>query len=459
MVFNSFKFLIFFAFFYLFFVIVPGRFKWLWLLIASWFFYFTFKPIYLVVLLGLTVCDFICALAVFKKQGFWKIFFLIFALLVNIGTLLVFKYLGLFGELMAIFKGSNPLSGFSLVVPIGISFHTFQGMAYVIDVYRGKIGPEKKFGIFALFISIFPQLMAGPIERAAHLMPQLTRLFILSKVPFREAILLIATGYVKKMAIADSLGLVVDVIYLSPQNFNGATLAIATVFFGVQLYCDFSGYVDITRGLGKLMGIDFVLNFDKPYFSANITEFWRRWHISLSSWVRDYLYIPLGGNRFGVFRQHCNLIVTMVIMGLWHGSNLTFAVWGVYHGILLVFQKVISAAKIKVLKPIAVIFTFALVNLGWIFFRSENIEVAFGIIRSIFSYSLFSGIQYQPGMLLGAIFIFVLLFCEAADAKWNIWAKIINAHPAVVGFVYAALFYVFVFFSVRKTAQFIYFQF
>jgi len=459
MVFNSIDFLIFCLVFYPIFLLWPSKTKWAWLLISSWFFYFTFKPEYLLILIGLTAVDFFCGKGIVISDGRPKTFFLIFSLAANIGTLVVFKYLGLFGQLWEAASGSNPFAALLFTVPIGISFHTFQGMAYVIDLYRGKIIPERNFGIFALFIGIFPQLMAGPIERAQHLIPQLTRRFSLAAIPFREALLLILAGYIKKLVIADSLGVVVDPIYQNPQNFNGLTLIVATVFFGFQLYCDFSGYIDIARGLGKLLGIDFVSNFKKPYFSANITEFWRRWHISLSEWVRDYLYISLGGNRFGKLRQYLNLVITMAIMGLWHGSSFQFALWGFYHGLLLVFHKIFSTVKIKTPTVVGIILTFISVNLGWVFFRSQNAGQAWLILKTIFGPSLAHPLQYQLGMVFGAILIVTLVILEALDLKWRLKDKIISVHSLAFGAICAILFHFLVLFGAHQPIQFIYFQF
>jgi D-alanyl-lipoteichoic acid acyltransferase DltB (MBOAT superfamily) len=410
-------------------------------------------------LIGLTAIDFFCGREIAVRRYPYKLFFLIIVLVSNIGALAIFKYLGFFEELMNFATGQNSFFSFSIIIPIGISFYAFQGIAYAIDLYRDKIFPEKNFVIFALFISFFPQLISGPIERAQNLIPQLKKPFSLPKINFREALLLILVGYFKKMVIADSLGKVIGPIYGSPGDFNGFTLTVATIFFGFQLYCDFSGYTDIARGFGKLMGINFIINFNKPYFSASISDFWRRWHISLSSWVRDYLYIPLGGNRKGLARQYLNLIITMTIMGMWHGGKLTFVIWGAYHGILLILHKIFLRSKIKIPFLFATILTFILVNIGWIFFRSEDIGKLIKTIEIIFSNSFFSAIQYQQGMLVGAVFIVILIIFEALDLKWRVKNRILSLSPAKIALVYLLLCYAIIFFGVKETNQFIYFQF
>lgn len=465
MVFNSLDFIFFFLVFYPVFLIIPGNFKWVWLLASSWFFYASFKPEYIIVLLFLTLADYFCGREIAKRDGLDKKFFLIAALSCNVGVLFVFKYLGFFAGISGALTGFNPLANFSLILPIGISFHTFQGMAYAIDIYRGKIPFERHFGIFALYISIFPQLVAGPIERAQNLIPQLKKPFSLAPEKFREALFLILAGYIKKIAIADNLGVVVDAVYGSPGDFGGSTLVLATVFFAFQLYCDFSGYVDIARGLAKLLGVDFVINFNKPYFSSDISDFWRRWHISLSSWVRDYLYIPLGGNRKGLRRQIVNLAATMTIMGLWHGANFTFAVWGIYHGFLLALHKIIMVARkglnfsFAAPRAVGIAVTFALVNLGWVFFRSQTIHEALAVLGKIFSPSLLQAPQYSSGMLFGAWLIAGLVFLEALDAKFELKSAAVKANPAVFAFVCAAMFYALIFFGAKDTANFIYSQF
>jgi alginate O-acetyltransferase complex protein AlgI len=331
----------------------------------------------------------------------------------------------------------------------------------VIDIYRRKIEPEKNLGIFALYISAFPQLIAGPIERAEHLIPQLKKKFSFARVPLREASFLILTGYIKKLVIADNLGLVVDQVYASPGNYESPVLLIATLFFGFQIYADFSGYVDIARGLGKLLGINFVINFNKPYFSLNISEFWGRWHISLSSWVKDYIYIPLGGNRKGEIRQLINLVLTMAIMGLWHGAGFPFLLWGIYHGMLLALHK--ALLKFNRVPPfpnsVKILITFLLVNVGWILFRSETLQDTVLVFRGIFHSSLLLSFQYIEGMILGITLILILVLFEILDNDYHIGMRIQKAHPLVLGILYALAIHLLLFFGIKQSLSFIYFQF
>jgi len=467
MVFNSFEFILFFLVFYPIFLVFPASFRWFWLLISSWFLYAAFNPEYIILLLLLTLVDYYCGKEIHRRNQTAKKIFLVISLLCNIGILVFFKYLGFFSGIIGSIFNISIQSGLLLALPIGISFHTFQGMAYVIDIYRGTAKPEPRFGIFALYISIFPQLVAGPIERAQHLIPQLKEKFYLTLACFKEAIALILVGCVKKLAIADNLGIVVNVFYDvdKPYDFNGSTLVIATIFYGFQLYCDFSGYVDIARGLAKLLGVDFVINFNKPYFSTTVTDFWRKWHISLSTWVRDYLYIPLGGNRKGLSRQIINLLVTMTAMGLWHGANLTFVVWGAYHGLLLAAHKLISVVRVKFFLPLALpavisgILTFVFVNLGWIFFRSRDIGESLKIMEKIFSPSLFQLPQYSDGMLLGFWLTAGLLFAEILDIKFKLKKILVEVNPFFFSLVCALLLYFVIFLSAKNTVNFIYSQF
>jgi len=461
---NSLEFIIFLAVFYPVFLIIKDRFRSVWLLAASWFFYFSFKPEYLLLLVFLTAADFwLGNLVAGSSSSRTKKIFLLLGILCNVGVLFVFKYLGFFSGLAAeLLAVGNPLR-LSLVLPVGISFHTFQGMAYLVDIFRKKIAPEKSFLTFALFISIFPQLLAGPIERASHLIPQLKARFNFKNVNLRAALLLIVVGYFKKMVIADNLAVVVDRVYNAPHDFSGAVLLVATVFFGFQLYCDFSGYIDIARGIGKLLGIDFVKNFDKPYFSRNITEFWRRWHISLSDWVRDYIYIPLGGNRKGVPRQYANLILTMSIMGLWHGAGLNFVAWGVYHGILLVLHKLYLNFKFVFLPGIFGIFvTYAAVNIGWIFFRSRSLSDAVYILDKICSSILSRNVfpLQSNEFYFSAFLVVLLLVFELADTKFNFARNFSEkSHPAIFGIFFALAVQLILLFGVHDPVAFIYSQF
>ncbi len=357
------------------------------LLLASYFFYGWWNWSYLMLIIFSTCVDYFCAKEISKQTigKRRKSTFLLISILFNLGILGFFKYYNFFGsELNELFEyiGMNyliPLSDFLL--PIGISFYTFQTLSYTMDVYNGKVEYEKNVFNFALYVSFFPQLVAGPIERPKHLIGQLKNLKSLASYNIKEGFYRITFGLFKKLVIADRLALFVNQVYANPENYDGSLLLIATLFFAFQIYCDFSGYSDIAIGTAKLFGVDLMENFKNPYFSRNIREFWSRWHISLSTWFRDYLYIPLGGNRQLHLR---NIILVFLISGLWHGANWTFIVWGGLHGFYFLLQqlsaKLIKLPKSNISRLFKTVITFCGVCFAWVFFRSNNVHDAFYII-------------------------------------------------------------------------------
>jgi D-alanyl-lipoteichoic acid acyltransferase DltB (MBOAT superfamily) len=326
--------------------------------------------------------------------------FVILSLCANLGLLFSFKYLNFFSEsTRSIFNHFNifvNIPTFNILLPVGISFYTFQTLSYTIDVYKGKLNAEKHLGIFALYVSFFPQLVAGPIERSSRLLPQFYKKFDFDYNNVTNGLKLIVWGLFKKMVVADRLAILVDKIYNNPSHYNGISFLIATFFFSFQIYCDFSGYSDIAIGAAQTMGYKLMDNFFRPYHSKSISEFWRRWHISLSTWFRDYLYIPLGGNKVTKIRWYYNILITFLISGLWHGANWTFVVWGGLHGFYMLFgdwtknirQKLVSISGLEkfpsALKYLRLIITFSLVCFAWIFFRAKNITDAFYIAKHLF---------------------------------------------------------------------------
>lgn len=343
MLFNSLTFAIFLLIVFIVYWALPHKYRWLVLLIASYYFYACWSPKYVVLILISTIPTYIAAILLEREESLLRRKFILTAtLLVCLGLLFFFKYFnfvsGSISELLILFSVRPQPVTLNILLPIGISFYTFQSLGYVIDVYRGKVHPEHHFGIYATFISFFPQLVSGPIGRADSLLPQ-----IKSKKSFQYSeatygLKLMAWGFFKKLAIADVVAQYVDTSYASLRTCSGFDLLIVVFFFTIQIYCDFSGYSDIVIGTAKLMGINLMTNFKSPYFSKSIKEFWSRWHISLSTWFRDYVYIPLGGNRCSKPKHYLNLMITFLASGLWHGANWTFVAWGGIHGLAQVME-------------------------------------------------------------------------------------------------------------------------
>ena len=350
MLFNSFQYPVFFTIVFIIYWNLEHKFRWPMLLIASYYFYMSWNAKYVALILFTTAVSYAAALLIERAESvrFKKAVLSVSALLC-LGVLFVFKYFNFFFEtLNAVFaRFAIPLhvSTLNLLLPVGISFYTFQTLSYVIDVYRGNCRAERHFGIYATFVSFFPQLVAGPVERASNLLPQIkeSRTFDYDQAVY--GLKLMAWGYFKKLAIADVVAIYVDKAYENLASCTGFDLAAAVFFFTLQIYCDFSGYSDIAIGTAKLMGIDLMKNFDSPYFSCSVREFWRRWHISLSTWFRDYVYIPLGGSRCSKLRNYVNLLLTFLVSGLWHGANWTFVFWGGLHGVAQILENVAKSAQ------------------------------------------------------------------------------------------------------------------
>lgn len=385
MLFNSWQFAIFLPIVFILYWIIPHRFRWILLLTASYYFYMSWNVKYVVLILFTTVVSYIAAILLERaRDRRIKKAIVSITLIVCLGVLVAFKYFNfLFGaltEILAVFTiHINPVT-LHLLLPVGISFYTFQTLSYVIDVYRGKVSVERHFGIYATFISFFPQLVAGPIERTENLLPQIKAKHVFNYNQAAYGMRLIAWGLFKKMVIADNLAVYVDIEYDNVFQFRGFALILATIFFTIQIYCDFSGYSDIARGTAKLMGIELMENFSSPYFSTSIKEFWSRWHISLSTWFRDYVYIPLGGNRTKKLRHYFNLLVTFLVSGLWHGASWTFLIWGGVHGVAQIIENAFGISMNKkrgsFLWLVRVCLVFIFVAFAWVFFRAQSITEA-----------------------------------------------------------------------------------
>lgn len=389
MLFNSIPFLLFYILVLVLFYKLSHFQRWVMLIFAGAFFYMYFIPSYIIILLILIFIDFNVARQIPVSRH--KKLLLFFSISSNLGLLLVFKYLNFLnsniGELAKLVGWNYGIETFSLILPLGLSFHTFQSISYVVDVYRKKWKPEKNLLKYSLFVLFFPQLVAGPIERASQLMPQLFVKIEASTENLKIGFQRILFGLFKKIVIADHLAIIVDSVYKSPDQFIGFPLVLATAAFAIQIYCDFSGYSDIAIGLARTFGIKLEENFNSPYLSTSISMFWRRWHISLYKWFQDYIYIPLGGSRVGKLKHSFNILIVFLISGLWHGASWTYIVWGLLHGIFLIGESILNKIKTPLThlpKVIKIFSIFLLVSFAWIFFRANNLADAFYIVNNFY---------------------------------------------------------------------------
>lgn len=402
MLFNSTEFILFLPLVTVVYYIAKHKYRWIILLIASYFFYMALSPKYTIFIIITTISTYVTALLMDRcstKKDKKK--YLILNFTINLGLLIIFKYLNFistsFNTILKALNLSHQLPILNLILPIGISFYTFKALGYSMDVYRQDIKAEKHFGLLALFLSFFPQLLSGPIDRASNLLPQLRKEQKLEYDNIKKSLFLIMWGFFKKMVIADNLALFVNQVYNSPTNYTGIPLIMATIFFGIQIYCDFSGYSDIAIGVGRILGFKAIDNFNRPYASKSVSEFWRRWHMSLSFWFRDYLYIPLGGNRVSSKRWIFNQLIVFLLSGLWHGANWTFILWGMLHGVYIIVSKLTKAMREDISKKLnlnkypkiyaafKVLLTFILVDFAWIFFRANSLSDAGYIVTHLFT--------------------------------------------------------------------------
>lgn len=400
MLFNSLEFLIFFPVVCLLYFPLPQALKKPWLLVCSYYFYMCWHAGFALLIFVSTLSTWVCGFFIERshtvRRRRWA---LVLNLALNLGILFLFKYFDFFSGSIAAIFGAKPLL-LSLTLPVGISFYTFQALGYSIDVYRGDVPHEKSFLNYALFVSFFPQLVAGPIERSANFLPQLHERKYFDEARVESGVIRMIIGFFKKVVVADGLAAFVDVVYAAPETFSAQQLIVATVAFAIQIYCDFGGYSDIAVGAAQVLGFRLMQNFDRPYLAASITDFWRRWHVSLSGWMRDYIYIPLGGNRKGPWRKRLNLFITFLISGLWHGASWNFVVWGGLHGLYQVAGDITRGPRKKLYKdwklenfwPFKVlravfgcVLTFILVNIAYVFFRAQTVADAVTILQRIFT--------------------------------------------------------------------------
>jgi len=451
------------------------------LLASSYYFYMSWKAEYVILIIISTLIDYFAASQIYKRKKIHvRKLFLGLSLFTNLGLLFAFKYFNFVSDSIREFLGlfsiqfNAPI--LHVLLPVGISFYTFQTLSYTFDVYNKKIKPEKHLGIFAVYVSFFPQLVAGPIERAKDLLPQFLKNHRFEYLRVTNGLKLMLWGFFKKLVIADRLAIIVDTVYNDPTGYTGFPLILATVFFAFQIYCDFSGYCDIAVGAAQIMGIKLMDNFKRPYHATSISDFWRRWHISLYSWFKDYIYIPLGGSRVSIPRWYFNLFIVFFISGVWHGANWTFILWGSLHGFYLIFANITRNFRTLIVKKIGLLkfpkihhllkvgITFSLVCFSWIFFRSNSLSDALYTITHMFSgLSLnFSGINIGTNWMGLLIAFGSILFMEIIHLfQTHIGMRhFLSSKPVWLRWAtYAIIIFAILLFGIFENKQFIYFQF
>jgi D-alanyl-lipoteichoic acid acyltransferase DltB (MBOAT superfamily) len=470
MVFNSFAFVTFFVVVTTLFFVLPHRLRWLMLLLASCFFYMFFVPIYILILVVTIMVDY--------STGIWieetsnprkKKFFVSMSIVSVCAVLFVFKYFNFFNANLAALATAlhwnYSIEALSVALPIGLSFHTFQSLSYVIEVYRGRQKAERHFGIFALYVMYFPQLVAGPIERPQNLLHQFHKRANFDLSRLQDGLSLALWGLFKKVVVADSLAIYTDTVYNASSHHSGASLLVATYCFAFQIYCDFSGYSDIARGVSRVYGIDLMNNFDAPYLAKSISEFWSRWHISLSTWFRDYVYIPLGGNRVSPGRNFFNLFFVFLLSGLWHGANWTFIVWGALHGVYLIAERLWGIAREWLGIPneagplrqgLAVLLTFHLVLFAWVFFRARDVAAALDIAHRVLVPT--GPIFYDPILAQCALGVLIVFIGDWLIQRTDYWNNL-DRYPITRFTTSLAMLFGISLLGIENGGQFIYFQF
>lgn len=483
MLFNSVDYLIFFPVVIALYFAIPVKWRWLLLLIASYYFYMCWKAEYVILIMVTTLVDYFVALKMGQVTSRKKKkHYLVLSIIVNLGMLAGFKYLNFFTDSVnLLFREINvfhSLPLFHIILPVGISFYIFQSLSYTIDVYRGIKLPEKHAGKFALYVCFFPQLIAGPIERPNHLLPQIHEPRPFDQHRLVSGLKLMLWGFFKKVVIADRLGMFVSYVYENPSEHTGLTVILATVLFAFQLYCDFSGYTDIARGSARILGYDLMLNFNRPMIAKSLRDFWNRWHISLTTWFRDYvLYsLPYIKDKKIVFGKiYRNLIITFLLMGLWHGAAWTFLIFGLFHGVLLVIETITEKQRTRfyeltrindfiVLKnTFGIIITFSLLTFSLFFFRANSLSDSLLLISNAVDFSNFreslGDILKDNEVLFGMLMIIGLMVTEYLHAKYDL-VRIVSSKPLVIRWsVYIGFIFFVLLFGVLQKQKFIYFQF
>ena len=452
---------------------------------ASCIFYMYFIPIYILILFVTIIVDYIAGIMIEDASGKKRKMFLVMSIVANIGVLAIFKYFNFFianfNDLFLNTHINAAIPLLKIILPIGLSFHTFQAMSYTIEVYRGNQKAERHIGIYALYVMFYPQLVAGPIERPQNMLHQFYEAHHFNWDNFHSGLRKMLWGFFKKVAIADRLAMVVNTVYNQPHEHNGFEIIIATIFFAFQIYCDFSGYSDIALGAAEIMGFKLTTNFNKPYFSSSIAEFWKRWHISLSTWFRDYLYISLGGNRISINRTYLNMFIVFLVSGFWHGANWTFVVWGALHGLYLILGLLTGkkhnkeSLHNKRSRDLKIFINFFLVTFAWIFFRASTINDAYYLISHLGSgWHPLSVTFYKTSIIhlgdgdliygmfnitIGTLLVILLLLAEKLSHTNNPIDALVKKPVILRWGLYYSILLIIILFGVYKNNEFIYFQF
>ena len=471
MIFNSFNFIVLFPFLFLLYYLIPSKQqKWRngYLLLVSYILYANWKPVYVLILLGVTLVTYLFARWI--EEGMRGRVTAVGGAVLALLPLLIFKYYNFVNEsileLLSTIGLRYQLSGLNWAIPIGISFFTFQALGYMLDVYYNRIKAEKDFLAYALFVSFFPSIVAGPINKASLVLPQLKTLrpfFDYGKAV--EGLKFLLWGMFMKVVVADRVALYVDTVLPNYMNYTGVTCFVASILYTIQIYADFAGYSLMAIGVGKTLGFELTENFRRPYFAVSVTDFWRRWHISLSTWLKDYVYIPMGGSRCSKLRNYWNIFVTFLVSGIWHGANWTFIVWGIWHGVFQIIEKALGQQKCNyglLGKSIKILITFLLVNFAWIFFRLPTITDACGVITRIFDYNLPVSIFFPSNadlvfMVTGMTMLFLKDFLD--EYYPNQFRLLDNRNQVVRWCSYIFVFIMIMLTGVFSADQFIYVNF
>jgi D-alanyl-lipoteichoic acid acyltransferase DltB (MBOAT superfamily) len=478
MLLNTFPFFVFFALVFIVYWKIHAQYRWIILLLASYYFFGTWYPAYLGLIILTTAVNYFSALAM-VRSGNNKKYFLWLALGIDLAILFIFKYFNFFtftlaqvlqaGHMTVVFPEVNWL------LPLGISFYTFQTIGYMLDVYKGTIKPEKHIGYFALFVCFFPQLAAGPIERAGELLPQIKKNHEFQYTQVVSGLKLFTLGLFKKLVIADNIGIIVDRVFASLPTYKGFSLVVTVILYSWQIYTDFSGYTDMARGVARMLGFDLVENFNLPYVATSVRDFWRRWHMSLSRWFKDYVYIPLGGSRKGLARACVNTLIVFTLCGIWHGASWNFVIWGAFFGFIMAGERIVEKIinhRFTLPRFIAVVYTYAVVCISWVLFRATTLSDAVYIYRNSFvgwknfispSYlfasisQLFITNRVEMGITFGLL---LLAVCTEYVVRVGSVNRILNKQPTVIRYaVYVLLVLVIVQFRNADIKAFIYARF